>query len=94
LAPSRRAPRPRSARKPFSISNGRDCLQQLERFSIAAALEEMAELRIDVWWEGLFQALDSFRDNAKPFGVLLPIASTLFVRDDREAIAKSGGKLD
>jgi hypothetical protein len=54
----------------------------------------MAQLRIDLWGQGFFQAFDSFRYYAKPFGVLVRIASALFVTDDREAIAKSGGELD
>ena len=54
----------------------------------------MAQLGIDSTRQRSFQAFDSFRDYAKPFGVLLRITSTLFVTDDRETFAKGGGKLD
>ena len=53
----------------------------------------MAQLRIDSSGQRLFQAFDSFRDDAKPIGMPLRIGSTLFVTDDREAFAKGGGEL-
>jgi hypothetical protein len=34
--------------------------EELERFGVAAALEEMAELGIDLRRQGLFEALDLF----------------------------------
>jgi hypothetical protein len=33
-------------------------LQQIERFGVAAALEEVAELGVDLRRQGLFEALD------------------------------------
>ena len=54
----------------------------------------MPQLRIYLRRQGLFQAFDSLRDYPKPFGVLLRIASTLFVTDNRETVAERGGKLD
>ncbi|HZE13789.1 MAG TPA: hypothetical protein VE086_08530 [Chthoniobacterales bacterium] len=54
----------------------------------------MPQLRIDSRGQRLFQTFDSFRDFAKPFGVLLRIPSTFFVTDNHETIAKSCGKLD
>ena len=48
--------------------------QQLERFGGAAALEEMAELRVDLRREGLFEALDLFGDFAETGGAARCVA--------------------
>jgi hypothetical protein len=54
----------------------------------------MAELRVDLRWERLFQAVDFFRDFAESFGVAIGIAPALFVSNDGEAFAESGGEVD
>lgn len=52
----------------------------------------MAELRIDLRRQGLFEAFDSFGNFAEAFHVTVRIASTLFVGDDCEAIAECFGE--
>jgi len=66
--------------------------EQLEGFAVAAALEEMAELGIDLRREGLFETLDSFGDVAEPVGVASEIAAAFLVADDGETLAESGGE--
>jgi hypothetical protein len=68
-------------------------LQQLERFGIAAALEKMAELRVDLRREGLFEAVDFFGDFAEADGVVLGVAAAGLVGNDGEAFAESGGEV-
>jgi hypothetical protein len=74
------------------IPNGRLRLQQFERFGVAAALEEMAELGIDGRRELLFELLDPFGDGFQAFGMAGGIAAAGFVGDDGEAFAEGGGE--
>ena len=56
-------------------------------------MEEMAEFGIDLWREGLFEALDLFGDIAEPAGVVVWVGAALLVADDGEAFAESGGEV-
>jgi hypothetical protein len=67
--------------------------QQLKCFVVAAALEEMAQFRIDLRRQGLFEALDLFGDFAKTLGVAIWIGAALLVADDSEAFAEGGGEV-
>ena len=67
-------------------------IEQLERFTVTAALEEMAQLRIDRGRQLLFELLDPFRNSLEAFGVAGGIAAAFFVGDDREAFAQGGGE--
>ena len=71
----------------------RPSLQELQRFAVAAALQEMAELGVDLGREGLFEALDFFVDFAEADGVAIRVAAAFVVGDDGEAFAEGGGEL-
>jgi hypothetical protein len=62
--------------------------QQLKRFGVAAALEEMAELRINPRRQGLSDAFDFLRYFAEAFGVAIWIGAALLVADDGETLAE------
>jgi hypothetical protein len=67
--------------------------EQLERFAVTAALEEMAELGIDFRRQGLFEELNFFGNFPKAFRVAVVIGATLLVADDGEAFAESGSEI-
>jgi hypothetical protein len=67
--------------------------QQLQRFAVTAALQEMAELGIDLRRQGSLKAFETFGNLAEPFHVTVRITATLFVTDDSQAFAKRGGEL-
>ena len=66
--------------------------EQLEGFAVAAALEEVAEFRIDLRREGLLEAFDFFGDVAEPVGVASGIAAAFLVGDDGETLAEGFGE--
>ena len=53
----------------------------------------MAKLGIDLWWQGLFEALDFFGDLAEAARVTLGVAAALIVGNDGEPFAEGGGEL-
>jgi hypothetical protein len=53
----------------------------------------MAELRVNFWRQGALEALDLFRDFAKPFGVALGIAAARFITDDGKTLAERVGEV-
>ena len=67
--------------------------EHLQRFTVTAALEEMAQLGIDRGGQLLFELLDPFRNSLQTFGVAGGIAAAFFVGDDREALAQGGGQV-
>ena len=53
----------------------------------------MAELRIDLSRQRSFEPIDFFGDLTETLCVAIDVAAALFVGNDGEAFAKSGGKL-
>jgi hypothetical protein len=67
--------------------------QQFQRFAVTAALQEMAELGIDLRRQGLLKTFNTFGNVAEPFHVAVRIPATFFVADDSQAFAERGGEL-
>jgi hypothetical protein len=59
---------------------------------VTAALEEVAEFRINLRRQAVFEALDLFGNFAQAFGVAIWIGAALLVADDGEAFAEGGGE--
>jgi hypothetical protein len=53
----------------------------------------MAELRINLRRQGLFEPFDLFGNVAQAFGVAIWVGTALLVADDGEAFAESGGEI-
>jgi hypothetical protein len=67
--------------------------EQLERFAVTAALEEVAQLRVDRRGQLVFELLDPFGDGLQAFGVSGGIAAAFFVSDDGEALPECVGEV-
>ena len=67
--------------------------EQLKSLAVAAALEEVAKLRVDLRRQGLFEAIDFFGDFAEAGGVAVGFAASFFVGDDGKGFAEDGGGL-
>jgi hypothetical protein len=80
--------------RPTGACHKRLLFEEFERLGVAAALKEVAELRVDLAREGLFEAVDFFGDFAEAGGVAVGIAAACFVADDGEAFAEGGGEVD
>ena len=64
----------------------------LERFAVAAALQEMPQLRIDTRRQSLLQLLNSLGNILQPRRVPSDVAPTFFVANDLKPFAERFGK--
>ena len=66
---------------------------EIDPHAVAAALEKMAELGVDLGGERLLEAVDFFGDFAEAPRVAIRVAAAFVVGDDGEAFAEGGGEL-